>query len=1790
MTTFLPSRFTLLNHFVLMRVLILSTILYACDSEPQATMEPSFNPAPLPDQSLIDQNVLTDIEVPDHEILHDLSSQDLGVQEPSACSNELDDDDDGLVDYPYDPGCASADDPDESNQTMIDSMMAQCNNELDDDGDGYADLADPDCRDLNDQSEAFEGEAQPACHDGIDNDGDGRIDAFEDLGCSHFGDLDELDVEGDLPACANLIDDDRDGLIDYPFDPGCIAPGDQSEIDPLMPTACRDGIDNDDDGLIDFPADPGCESASSLQEQPICMGSARVIEAQLGMRYTATSAQGRHTHQASCGGRGAPDLTLFYRLNKPIRRLIFHSEGTWETTLSARPRCAEGFEYGCIREVLGDGGRNTLVLENPQPGAYYVTVDGASAQGGEVTLWVEEEPIEACQDGIDNDGDGFIDAPFDPGCIHPSDEDESTPEPIPSCGDRIDNDGDGSIDYPDDRGCYQASDPSEEDECGRGVRVLPLGGTYPLTVVDTSSTPEQTSEMTGSCGQSQGFEAVYIINNPSHARFSFSLIRSDGMSDQVSIYVRSGNCLSGAELGCASDILEFYDLGEELPQSAILSLDILSAPQGPLFLVIDHPLDGLPYELTIDRTELPPRCRDELDNDSDGLIDQDDPGCEDPDDESELDPQQATACHDLIDNDADGHIDHPYDPGCLYRGGLSEVDPDFIPSCSNGLDDNADGYIDFPYDPGCSSRADEIEAVSAVEPECFNGFDDDGDGVIDFPEDLGCTARGDRSEVKEQWKPHCSDGLDNDGDGLFDFPFDPQCPSRGTRSERNESGLIPICSNGEDDDFDGITDFPFEPGCQSAADDTEEDPDLLPLCANHYDDDGNGRIDWPDDPGCIYSADATEAGVDDPNPRCSDGVDNDLDGLIDLADPGCERPSDDDEMDLNQINDCSDDIDNDGDGFIDWPLDTGCTGAGDACEQGGFLRCTEGNDFSCVDVLSNPNHCGACHQSCAANIPCIQGFCAGKRPLRSEVLRCIYTARSPEDFLVGPLHPNVTETALDVLVRCTPNENSQALLLPRNSTNTLERNQIEIRRYVEQGGTLITERGRALQVYELITGIQVALLEQEYGACEGNPMPVIQRLSHHPIWALAPYTTPLSSETGCGVDLSLLPGVVDLGGWTPSTSSISYLDYGLGRVWFVEADWTWGPDEPSNSEEAGLFLMAAMIHGVDTPRHPLLPECADGIDNDFDSVVDLWDLDCQNREDVSESNSFDYPPILHDPNALMIDKVNAIHALGVACRDGLDNDGNGLIDFPHDPGCEAMGDLSEEALAEPPACDDGLDNDGDGKIDWPDDPGCSGKGARQENAQNEYAPCFNERDEDRDGLIDWPKDPDCLSPQSPGELKNALKLHPMSPELLFALYATGVSTRLACGNGIDDDADQEIDLNDPDCRTHFDLSEGEITNSSPPAQAEGSVCADGIDNDMDGALDWPNDLSCLTPFDSEEADECLVDTHLNLNELWEGSIQNPSPSDASILSACATPGGQMIIADVEHTGGTLQLNLRSAEDDVPVALSIRRNCDLTGEVTCLSAQDVQQQGGLSLPNARAGRYIITAHSLPNESWSDSQLPLNLSDDINQFQASHDLNARCWQDGGRNAFNCMGQINVHLGEDTYLLDMTEGVHLIELDGEIFVYDSQFIHQNIWRIRWIPPSISDLESRFAHGDLEIRGGLGAGVNTLSVQAITTLNESEHRYLYMTDSLNNPTTPPSLLWIVPSDPRFLNQITYQQNLGNLEAHSTLNHPLTIYITASYLSREALIGALKQRVVHRDLRLRSGVFGLTITSGDDL
>lgn len=140
---------------------------------------------------------------------------------PKKCNNNVDDDNDGLVDYPNDPGCSSNTDNTETSTSLV-------------------------------------------CDNGVDetNDADTLADyrlSGGDPGCSAVTDNDERDGQ-----CDDRINNDIDGAIDYPTDAGCISFSDPSELGTVQ---CDDGTDNDGDTHLDI-LDSKCASMTDNDESP----------------------------------------------------------------------------------------------------------------------------------------------------------------------------------------------------------------------------------------------------------------------------------------------------------------------------------------------------------------------------------------------------------------------------------------------------------------------------------------------------------------------------------------------------------------------------------------------------------------------------------------------------------------------------------------------------------------------------------------------------------------------------------------------------------------------------------------------------------------------------------------------------------------------------------------------------------------------------------------------------------------------------------------------------------------------------------------------------------------------------------------------------------------------------------------------------------------------------------------------------------------------------------------------------------------------------------------------------------------------------------------------------------------------------------------------------------------------------------------------------------------------------------------------------------------------------------
>ncbi|MDR0965468.1 MAG: hypothetical protein LBM75_03005, partial [Myxococcales bacterium] len=117
--------------------------------------------------------------------------------------------------------------------------------------------------------------------------------------------------------------------------------------------------------------------------------------------------------------------------------------------------------------------------------------------------------------------------------------------------------------------------------------------------------------------------------------------------------------------------------------------------------------------------------------------------------------------------------------------------------------------------------------------------------------------------------------------------------------------------------------------------------------------------------------------------------------------------------------------------------------------------------------------------------------------------------------------------------------------------------------YMNCGGIIITEMNTSHQVYNYLFGTSYQF-SASYGGCSDMAPTDVQFTSDDPFWQDIPFMTPADygSSSGCGYDISNLPGITPLAGWSPSTVAIGYIDYGLGRLWFLDVDWQDGQNIP----------------------------------------------------------------------------------------------------------------------------------------------------------------------------------------------------------------------------------------------------------------------------------------------------------------------------------------------------------------------------------------------------------------------------------------------------------------------------------------------------------------------------------------------------------------------------------------------------------------------------------------------------
>ncbi|MBK8258567.1 MAG: putative metal-binding motif-containing protein [Polyangiaceae bacterium] len=346
----------------------------------------------------------------------------------------------------------------------------------------------------------------------------------------------------------------------------------------------------------------------------------------------------------------------------------------------ADPNCQGVFPCACVPpgvpEQCGDGQDNDC--DN--------LVDCADAECL-VSPLCQNCSMEICDDGIDNSCDGKIDC-ADAGCIFAP----NCPTGPEICNNGLDDDKDGKIDCQDPSCANNPFCVTQQANC-LSPKLIPGSGTY------TGDTTGNVSETKGVCGGDAG-EAVFYFTliDPSYV-----LLDSIGTTFDSTLYVRTGACNSGKEIGCDDD-------SAGVQWSAKLEFTILYP--GTYYVFLDgftvDPQGGAnegPFTLNVVITPNPTEiCNDGKDNDGDIYSDCADSDCwtTAPCDTcfngSHGVPEfGVAACTDGVDNDCDGTNDCQ-DEDC-------SASDYYITECCDGADENGNGIVD-DFNCKCASDAD----------------------------------------------------------------------------------------------------------------------------------------------------------------------------------------------------------------------------------------------------------------------------------------------------------------------------------------------------------------------------------------------------------------------------------------------------------------------------------------------------------------------------------------------------------------------------------------------------------------------------------------------------------------------------------------------------------------------------------------------------------------------------------------------------------------------------------------------------------------------------------------------------------------------------------------------------------------------------------------------------------------------------------------------------------------------------------------------------------------------------
>jgi len=796
--------------------------------------------------------------------------------------------------------------------------------------------------------------ASTPCSDGLDNDGDGNTDFPDDLGCTSL--LDDTEDSPTSPQCNDGRDNDGDGKADFPDDPGCFARAGDSEEDdcpdgPFCPQ-CGNGQDDDMNGATDYPEDQGCESAADTTEfinNPVACGPMMKIKPlpQTGMDSGTFDGASTSNIGSPCGGGGgAPAVAYVINLSQPkvIVASTEDSGTTADTVLDIRrANCSDpGAGLSCNDNISGDN-NTSMLTQSLDAGTYYLIVSAYdNTEVGDYTLYVQlfngegtecasqedcgpgllcRTPIgspgmicaqPACNDGLDDDNDGKIDYPNDPGCASPNGNNEvdNCPGPAgcPECANTLDDDNDGMVDYPADTTCKAAGDASESCISSEGVELI-------IQRQTTGTTVGSTNDFNPTCDTSSGAapDKHFRLDLP-----AMTSLRVNTTGFDVTQTLLDTTCVTTAN-ACSDP--ELFTTGALAAGTYYLVVDgYFTTSQGAYAIDVSGTIaNGQPCDAGPLAASGALSCGVGF-------------ACKGPTVGAKI--CQLAQCNDNVDNNGNGgKKDFPNDPACVT---LSDDTEDNVcpgascPVCSDGIDNDLDAKIDYPMDTSCVAASGTSETCVATEGTTVltmpNTTGDTSQATDDIKLSCALSTSTGKDLVYELKVPllqglkftltssfdaatavlaascqnpslACSDPntltMTNVAAGTYYYVVDGWSTGSGTFTVKTEGVIAPNQSCESPLAQSGALVCAANHSCQGTAGSRTCKP---ATCSDGVDNNADGKKDFPEDPGC------TSAGDDENTvcpgagcPTCGNGLDDDTDGTTDFVfgggDIGCTSAS-----------------------------------------------------------------------------------------------------------------------------------------------------------------------------------------------------------------------------------------------------------------------------------------------------------------------------------------------------------------------------------------------------------------------------------------------------------------------------------------------------------------------------------------------------------------------------------------------------------------------------------------------------------------------------------------------------------------------------------------------------------------------------------------------------------------------------------------------------------------------------------------------------------------------------------